>query len=96
MTDRGIQQKPSETALFAALRRTIANKEYKNERFGPDDLAECFLPPHLRFFLRFQRMRTNIKDRLNGFLPGLTEYMIARTAYFCSASDGIGETPPMS
>jgi methyltransferase (TIGR00027 family) len=82
MTKQSVQQQPSETALFAALRRAIANKEYKNERFGPDDLAGCFLPPHFRFFLRFQRLRTNTKDRLNGFLPGLNEYMIARTAYF--------------
>lgn len=82
MTDKGVEQKPSETALFAALRRTIANKEFKNEEFGPDYLAEYFLPPHFRFFLRFQRIRENTKNRLNGFLPGLNEYMIARTAYF--------------
>lgn len=82
MTKNGVVQKPSETALFAALRRTIANKEYRNERFGPDDLAEIFLPPRFRFFLRFERIRANTKDRLNGLLPGLNEYMIARTAYF--------------
>jgi methyltransferase (TIGR00027 family) len=82
MTNKGVEQQPSETALFAALRRTIANKEFKNEEFGPDYLAEYFLPPHFRFFLRFQRIRENTKNRLNGFLPGLNEYMIARTAYF--------------
>lgn len=31
MSKKRIGQKPSETALFAALRRTIANKEFKNE-----------------------------------------------------------------
>jgi len=36
MTDKGVEQKPSETAMFAALRRTLANKEFKNEKFGPD------------------------------------------------------------
>lgn len=82
MTNNGVEQKPSETALFAALRRTLAHKEYKNERFGPDDLAEVFLPPYFRFFLRFRRMREGAKNRLAGFFPGLTEYMIARTAYF--------------
>jgi methyltransferase (TIGR00027 family) len=82
MTNSGVEQKPSETALFAALRRTIANKEFRNEAFGPDELAECFLPPHFRFFLRFQRIRANTKNRLDEFLPGLNEYMIARTAYF--------------
>ncbi len=82
MIDKNVEQKPSETALFAALRRTIANKEFKNDRFGPDDLAEYFLPPHFRFFLRFKRIRANTKNKLNRFLPGLNEYMIARTAYF--------------
>ena len=84
MTDKGVEQKPSETALFAALRRTLANKEFKDEKFGPDYLAEYFLPPHFRFFLKFKKIRENTKEKLNGFLPGLNEYMIARTAYFDS------------
>lgn len=50
MSKKSVREKPSETALFAALRRTIANKEYKNEKHGPDYLAEYFLPPHFRFF----------------------------------------------
>jgi len=82
MTDKDVERKPSETALFAALRRTIANKEFGNEKFGPDYLAEKFLPPHFRFFLKFKKIQANTKDKLNGFLPGLNEYMIARTAYF--------------
>ena len=80
MTDRGVEEKPSETALFAALRRAIAHKEYQNDRLGPDYLADIFLPPHFRFFLKFKKVRENTK--LNEALPGLTEYMIARTAYF--------------
>lgn len=82
MTNNSVEQKPSETALFAALRRTIANKDYKNEKFGPDDLAEYFLPAHFRFLLKYNKIRANTKNRLNGVLPGLNEYMIARTAYF--------------
>jgi methyltransferase (TIGR00027 family) len=82
MTGQGVEKKPSETALFAALRRAIAHKDYQNQKFGPDNLAEHFLPAHFRFFLRFNRVRENTKDKLNGFLPGLNEYMIARTAYF--------------
>ena len=82
MTNTGVAQKPSETALFAALRRALAHKEYKNERFGPDDIAEVFLPPHFRFFLKFRRIRENTKNKLDASLPGVTEYMIARTAYF--------------
>lgn len=79
---KSIDQKPSQTALFGALRRTLACKEFKNEKFGPDDLAEYFLPPHFRFFLRIKKIRENTKKKLYGFLPGLSEYIIARTAYF--------------
>jgi methyltransferase (TIGR00027 family) len=82
MTDKGVEQKPSETAMFAALRRTLANKEFGDEKFGPDYLAEKFLPPHFRFFLKFKKIQADTKERLNGILPGLTEFMVARTAYF--------------
>lgn len=82
MAKKSVKQKPSETAMFAALRRAIAHRNYKNEKFGPDVFAEYFLPPHFRFFLRFKRIRTNTNNRLNTFFPGLNEYMIARTAYF--------------
>ena len=82
MTNNGVEQKPSETAMFAAFRRTIANKEFANEKFGPDYLAELFLPAHFRFFLKFEKVRANTKNKLDGFLPGLTEYMIARTVHF--------------
>lgn len=82
MSKNSIEKKPSETALFAALRRTIANKEFKNDKFGPDYLAEYFLPPHFRFFLKFKKIQANTKNKLNRFLPGLNEYMIARTVYF--------------
>ena len=63
MSKKSIEERPSETALFAALRRTIANKEFKNEKFGPDDLAEYFLPPHFRFFLKFKKIRMNTNWR---------------------------------
>lgn len=82
MSKIGVEQKPSETAMFAALRRAIAHKDFKNERFGPDNLAEHFLPFNFKFFIKFKKIRANVKNRLNVFLPGLHEYMIARTAYF--------------
>jgi len=49
------------SALFTPFRRTIVNKEYKNERFGPDHLAEIFLPLTIGF-LRFERIRKNTKN----------------------------------
>lgn len=82
MTHTTVEQKPSETALFAALRRALANKEYPNQMLGPDDLAEYFLPNHFRFFLRFQKIRANAQNKLAGFFPGMNEYLIARTAFF--------------
>ncbi|MDM8529250.1 SAM-dependent methyltransferase [Anaerolineales bacterium HSG24] len=84
MPKNGVEQKPSETAMFAAIRRAIANKEYKSEKFGPDYMAEFFLPAHFKFFLRFKKIRAITNNKLNSFLPGLNEYMIARTAYFDS------------
>ena len=82
MAKSGVEQEPSETALFGALHRAIAHKEFEGKRLGPDYLAERFLPPHFRFFIRFKKMRTRIKRRLGEALPGLHEYMMARTAYF--------------
>jgi len=82
MTDKGVEQKPSETAMFATLRRTLTHTEFGNEKFGPDYLAEKFLPPHFRFFLKFKKIQADTKEKLGAALPGLTEFMIARTAYF--------------
>jgi len=82
MSDKGVDQKPSKTALFASLRRAIANRDFGDEKLGPDYLAKFFLPAHFRFFIRFRKIRENTKEKLNNFLPGLNEYMIARTAYF--------------
>lgn len=36
MTKKGVEQKHSETAIYAALLRVTANKEFANEKFGPD------------------------------------------------------------
>lgn len=82
MANRGVAEKPSESALMAALRRAIANIEYKNGRFGPDDLAVHFLPPHYRFFLKFEKIQKSTREKLDKFFPGVTEYLIARTAHF--------------
>ena len=84
MSKKGVEQKPSETAIFGALHRTLANKYFKDERFGPDYLAEYFLPSHFKFFIKFKKMRANVKKKLSKFFPGGHEYMIARTAWFDS------------
>lgn len=82
MVTKTVEDVPSETALFTALRRTIAHKEYNNEKFGPDYLAEIFLPASYRFFLRFAKIRDNTKNKLAQAMPGVNEHIIARTAFF--------------
>jgi len=79
---KNIEQKPSETALLAALHRALAHKDYQNESLGPDHLAEFFLPPHFRFFIRFKKVRENTRKKLHAAFPGVHEYIIARTAFF--------------
>jgi len=82
MSKNSIEQKPLESAIFAALHRAIAHRQFNNERFGPDYLAESFLPYHIKFLVKFNMIRAIIKKRLNQYLPGVYEYMIARTACF--------------
>ena len=82
MKNIGVNQQPSKTALFASLRRAIANIDFADGKLGPDYMAKLFLPSHFRFFIRFRKIREHTKKKLNNFFPGLNEYMIARTAYF--------------
>jgi len=84
MSKKDIKQKPSETALMGALHRAIAYKEFGSQRFGSDNLAEYFLPSHFKFFIGFKKIRANSKNKLNKVLPGMHEYVIARTAFFDS------------
>ena len=84
MSNKDIKQKPSETALMGALHRAIANKEFGSQRLGSDNLAEFFLPSHFKFFIGFKKIRANSKNKLNKVLPGMHEYVIARTAFFDS------------
>lgn len=82
MSKKGVEKRHSETAIFAALYRAVANKEFKNKRLGPDYLAEYFLPSHFKFFIKFKKIRVNVKNKSNKLTPGMYEYMLARTAFF--------------
>lgn len=82
MARGSVTEKPSETALFTALRRALAHAEFHDERYGPDDLAIVFLPPAFRFFLKFKGIRRNTQAKLDTAFPGMTKYLIARTAWF--------------
>jgi len=73
---------PSQTALFSALRRALANRHYGGPPFGPDDLAIHFLEAQQRFLFRFHKIREYGERKLDQAMPGMTPYIIARTAYF--------------
>jgi len=82
MSKKGVEQKPSETALFAAIYRTIVNIEKHNDVLGSDYLAECFLPGLLKYLMRFKFIRENFKNKSHKLSPGIYEYVLARTAFF--------------
>jgi methyltransferase (TIGR00027 family) len=82
LSSKSVESVPSQTALFTALRRALAHRKYNNQGFGPDYLAEIFLPFYYRFFLRFKKIRERAIDQLAAAMPGMNEYIIARTAFF--------------
>jgi len=82
VSKRGVEKRHSETAMFAALYRAIANKEFKNQSLGSDDLAKYFLPSHFKFFIKFKTIRASVKNKSNKLTPGMYEYILARTAFF--------------
>jgi methyltransferase (TIGR00027 family) len=73
-----IDRKASQTAMFAAIYRHIATMEKNTSFRGPDGLAQLFLPSHLRFLLRFSFAKRSIINKV----PGIYEYVIARTKFF--------------
>jgi O-methyltransferase involved in polyketide biosynthesis len=72
----------SKTALLTAFYRALGNKEFQNQKFGSDDLAEYFLPFYVRFLIKNKKMRTKVKDKYQIRMPGVFEYVMARTAFF--------------
>ena len=95
MAKKGVDKRHSETALFAALYRAIAFKEYNNAELAPDFLANNFLPGHFKFFIKFKKVRANVQKKSDKFTPGMYEYMLARTAFFDSVfKDALGKNVP--
>ena len=79
MSKKSVERKPSETARGTALLRTIANKEFDDEKLGSDYLAEYFLPFLLKILIKAKGIRARVKNKIP---LGMYEYLIARTAYF--------------
>ena len=82
MSGKGVAHKPSKTAAVAAMYRVISNKDFQGGKLGPDYLAEYFLPPVLKALMKSNLMRKMIKKRTDSIMPGMNEYMTARTVFF--------------
>ena len=78
---RRIEYKPSKTAIGTAVMRAMAAKEFNNDQFGPDFLAEKFVPLKQNILLlKMRQIREYAKEKK--LPPGIYEYAIARTAFF--------------
>ena len=51
------KEKPSKTAFRAAWMRAWANKDFQNQIWGPDFLAEYFLPFFIRLLVKSEKSR---------------------------------------
>ena len=72
----------SKTALLTAYYRTLVNYDYNHQGFGSDYLANYFLPFHVRLLLRSRKIRDKSRKRFQTRMPGVFEYVMARTAFF--------------
>ncbi|MCP3872038.1 MAG: SAM-dependent methyltransferase [Desulfobacteraceae bacterium] len=75
-----IEEKPSKTALWTTLMRAFSTKEENEIIQGPDTIAVTFLPEDQRNGLQDVNARRIIKEKY--FVPGVYEYVIARTRIF--------------
>jgi methyltransferase (TIGR00027 family) len=74
-----VEQKPSQTAMGVATSRALAAVDEREEIRGHDYLAEIFVPEDRKPFLK---MPAAMRKESTSRMPGIYEYMIARTAYF--------------
>ncbi len=74
--------KPSKTAFRAAWMRAWTHKNFQNQIWGPDFLAECFLPFPIRLLIKSEKSREIGRAKANESSPGVYEYVIARTLFF--------------
>lgn len=78
--NKALEEKPSKTALWTTLMRAFSTRE-KNETIrGLDNIAGIFLPEDQIKGLQDMNARKIIKETY--FVPGVYEYVIARTKIF--------------
>ncbi len=82
MALKQVKDRHSQTALFAALCRAVAAKDHAGEPLGSDTVAACFLPPHLRFLIKFEYIRKKFVKKNAQMTPGAYAYVLARTVFF--------------
>lgn len=75
------KEKPSRTAYSAVWFRASSHKDFQNQKWGPDFIAECFLSMPLKLLSRSRKFRDNANAKVNKSTPGIYEYIIARTLF---------------
>ncbi|MCP4671388.1 MAG: SAM-dependent methyltransferase [Desulfobacula sp.] len=78
--NKGIEEKPSKTALWTTLMRAFSTKENNEKIQGQDNIASVFLPEDQVNGLQDVNARRSIKEKY--FVPGVYEYVVARTKIF--------------
>jgi len=77
--EQSVEEQPSQTAMQVASARARAALEEREEIRGHDYLAEIFLPEERKAFLK-----EPVVKKMTNRIPGMYEYVIARTTYFDS------------
>ena len=57
MSTQFLKEKPSKTAFIAAWLRAWAHKDFQDQIWGPDFLAEYFLPLIIRLLEKSEKFR---------------------------------------
>lgn len=76
------KEKPSKTAHNAAWFRACSHKDFQNQIWGPDFIAEGFLSFPIKLLNKSKKFREKGKAKTNESTPGVYEYIIARTLFF--------------
>ena len=76
------KEKPSKTAYNAAWFRACSHKDFQDQIWGPDFIAEGFLSFPIKLLTKSKKFREKGKAKTNESTPGVYEYIIARTLFF--------------
>jgi len=72
----------SKTAYNAAWFRACSHKDFQDQIWGPDFIAEGFLSFPIKLLNKSKKFREKGKAKTNESTPGVYEYIIARTLFF--------------